>query len=123
MDIFKSLYMNCFRCLYARKRIPESSKTFSCVVCYEDGTSDSDTVSASGKIISKCNHDICVSCYTNILITNGKNALCPICRVKYYTVKEQVIRDNTIYRDLVIGQEDISVYAILNLIRNRDTFR
>ena len=53
-----------------------SGKTFDCVVCYGDGAE-------TGKVISKCNHDICLPCYTNVIVHTGTTACCPICRSKY----------------------------------------
>lgn len=56
---------------------------FECCVCYEDGSTVDPDVSASGKIITKCKHDICGACYTKVLIKDGNKALCPICRQNY----------------------------------------
>lgn len=49
---------------------------FNCPVCYTDG-SDSGLVNPA-----KCNHKICLECYTNIA-TRAQSPSCPMCRKPY----------------------------------------
>jgi len=58
---------------------------FKCSVCWNDGTNceNLSKSAAYGKIETKCKHDICGICYTKIILLNGKDSKCPICRCNY----------------------------------------
>jgi len=79
---------------HIQKLIP-SQKKFECSVCYGDGkTFNNNAISSpSGKIITRCKHDICASCYTNIIIMNGKKSTCPVCRGKYLEEEVEEIEE------------------------------
>ena len=58
--------------------------SFECAVCYTDGQSGIVTPTC-------CSHKICLTCYTNIVINNPSNPLCPQCRAEYIK-KEELIQ-------------------------------
>jgi ribosomal protein L40E len=54
----------------------QQAEEFNCPVCYTDG-SESGLVNPA-----KCNHKICLECYTNIA-TRAQSPSCPMCRKAY----------------------------------------
>lgn len=58
--------------------------SFECAVCYTDGQSGIVTPTC-------CSHKICLTCYTNIVINNPSNPICPQCRAEYIK-KEELIQ-------------------------------
>jgi hypothetical protein len=59
------------------------SVKFECCVCYGDGTSKDEDIYLTGKIMTKCKHEICAICYTKIILKDGRLSLCPLCRQSY----------------------------------------
>ena len=60
--------------------------TWECIVCYSDGTKlpEGQPAQVTGRIETACKHNICATCYTRIIMEKGKEALCPVCRDKYW---------------------------------------
>jgi len=65
---------------------PEQKQTWECTVCYGDGTKlpEGQPAQVTGRIETACKHNICATCYTRIIMEKGKEALCPVCRDKYW---------------------------------------
>ena len=63
------------------------TEPFECPVCYTDG-------SLSGVLDPNCNHKICVSCYSTIILKCGqKQPACPCCRKQYVIYSDDVNRE------------------------------
>ena len=57
--------------------------TFECPICYGNGLE-------AGIIKPSCKHEICITCYSSILLENPNSANCPCCRKAYkLTSKEK----------------------------------
>lgn len=59
-----------------------TEEPFSCPVCYTDGSESGLVKPAS------CSHNICLKCYTSIVI-RVPHSLCPMCRTEYLPTLEQ----------------------------------
>jgi len=59
-----------------------------CVVCYTDGVSE-------GSVQTKCEHFLCLPCYTNIIILKGGKSQCPYCRKSFLKPDEIIVTSFT----------------------------
>lgn len=62
----------------------EQAPKVECPVCYTDGSSSGIVKPAC------CDHTICLECYTNIVVRQPTDPVCPCCRA-HYLAQEQII--------------------------------
>jgi len=85
--------------------------SFECPVCYSK--------CESGLVYpTSCQHNICLTCYTNIVIKNPQGPCCPQCR-KSYVKKEDLVSQEPTQEQLLIDPIDNLIFetAISNVIR------
>jgi hypothetical protein len=69
--------------------------SFECPVCYNKGE--------SGLVIPQsCQHKICLTCYTNIVIKNPTAPCCPQCRKNYVKKEDLVSQETSISQDQLL---------------------
>ena len=79
--------------------------SYECPVCYSK--------CESGLVIPQsCQHKICLTCYTNIVIKKPQGPCCPQCRNTYVKQEDLVSQETT------APQNSIFTTAISNLIRS-----
>jgi hypothetical protein len=77
--------------------------SFECPVCYSNGE--------SGLVIPQsCQHKICLTCYTNIVIKSPQGPCCPQCRTKY------VKKEDLVSHETSPIHEQILIHPTSNLI-------
>lgn len=60
-----------------KKTEEKKNESFECPVCYTDGAE-------FGLASPACGHQVCLSCYSNILLRGGEETKCPCCRKPYF---------------------------------------
>jgi hypothetical protein len=86
--------------------------SFECPVCYSK--------CESGLVIPQsCQHKICLTCYTNIVIKNPQGPCCPQCRKAYVKKEDLVSQESPVTHNQLIDPFDNLIFetAISNVIR------
>jgi hypothetical protein len=85
-----------------------------CPVCYTDGTSSGIVKPAC------CDHTICLACYTNIVVRQPTDPVCPCCRA-HYLAQDQIIEasspmySNQIHEGHLVYLDHLILSSILGL--------
>jgi len=92
----------------------EQQPKVECPVCYTDGSSSGIVKPAC------CDHTICLACYTNIVVRQPTDPVCPCCRA-HYLAQDQIIEasspmySNQIHEGHLVYLDHLILSSILGL--------